>query len=344
MAAHDDAPQQLAPAVTVSRGDGVEAVHSAAIAVVGAGSRLTHAFGDPEAVFFSRSSIKPFQVLPLVLGGGLERFGFGAEELALCAASHNGSDLHRSVALRMLDKLGLDVTALQCGAGWPLQLRLWGKYPTAGEDLDPLRHNCSGKHCGFLALARLLEQPVETYLDGAGAAQRAVRRAVAEMCEVDPASLLLGVDGCSAPNFALPLRSLAVGIRNLAVAGAASALETACGRVRAAMLEHPLLVSGERRLDYDLALAFPGRVVAKGGAEALLLLAFTEPALGIAIKVVDGSPRALGPILVECLKQLGLVDDVSRFPTLARYEAPSVTNARKLKTGEIRARFRLRGV
>lgn len=107
------------------------------------------------------------------------------------------------------------------------------------------------------------------------------------------------------------------------------------------MLAHPLLVSGERRLDYDLSLAFPDAAVVKGGAEALLLVAFAKPALGIAIKVVDGAARALGPILVETLKQLGLLDDIAKFPTLARYEVPSITNARKLKTGEIRADFRL---
>ena len=107
------------------------------------------------------------------------------------------------------------------------------------------------------------------------------------------------------------------------------------------MVAQPLLVSGQRRLDYDIARAFDGRAIVKGGAEALLLLAFREPALGIAIKILDGAPRALGPVLVETLKQLGLIDDLSRFPTLARYEAPAITNARKLKTGEVRASFSL---
>lgn len=157
---------------------------------------------------------------------------------------------------------------------------------------------------------------------------------VADACEVDAASLLLGTDGCSAPNFALPLRNLAVGFKNLALSAAPAA-----ARVREAMLAHPLLVSGERRLDYDLSLAFPGAALVKGGAEALLLVAFAEPALGIAIKVVDGAARALGPILVETLKQLGLIDDITRFPTLARYERPTISNARNLKTGEIRAEF-----
>jgi L-asparaginase II len=341
MPAHKSASQSFTPAARVLRGEGVEALHAAAIAVVDRESRLTHALGDPEQVFFSRSAIKPLQVLPLVRAGGLERFGFGSEELALCAASHNGSDEHRAVVARMLDKLELEASALQCGATLPLQLRLFHQHPTQGEDQDVLRHNCSGKHCGFLALAKLLDQPVESYLDPEGPAQRLVRSAVAEACELDAAALLLGTDGCSAPNFALPLRHLAIGLKNLALASGTAETAAAALKVRQAMLAHPRLVSGERRLDYDLARAFPERVVAKGGAEAILLVAFAEPALGIAIKVLDGSARALGPILVECLKQLGLIDAMSRFPTLQRYEVPSITNARKLKTGEIVADFQL---
>ncbi len=325
-----------AVAARVHRGQGIEAEHAAAIAVVDGAGELTHAWGDPAATYFSRSSIKPLQALPLVEAGGLERFGFGPDELALCTASHNGSDQHRAIVIGMLQKLGLTEQALQCGAGYPLELKLFGKYPLNGEELDPLRHNCSGKHSGFLALARLLEQPLESYLDPLGAAQRGVREAVAAACEVEATSMLLGTDGCSAPNYALPLRNLAVGFKNLAIAQSG-----ARARVFDAMLAHPLLVSGARRLDYDVAQAFPGRAIVKGGAEALLLLAFREPALGIAIKIIDGAPRALGPVLVETLKQLGLIDDLARFPTLQRYETPAITNARKLNTGEVRASFKL---
>jgi L-asparaginase II len=326
----------LTPAVWVHRGQGVEAVHSAAIAVVDGSSRLTHALGDPELCFFSRSSIKPFQALPLVESGGLARFELGAEQLALCAASHNGTDRHRAVAEGMLQRLGLTASALQCGTHLPFALSLAGTYPSHGEDLDPLRHNCSGKHCGFLAQALLRQQPIETYLDPNGAVQQQVRHAVAEACELDAASLLVGTDGCSAPNFALPLVNLARGFKNLA-AGASTSL----ARVRDAMLEHPLLVSGEGRLDYDLSVAFPGRVVVKGGAEAMLLCAFSEPALGFAIKVIDGASRALGPLVVETLKQLALIDDLERFPSLQRHAAPALTNYRKLEVGKIQADFRL---
>jgi L-asparaginase II len=329
------------PAAHVLRGEGVDAVHCVAIAVVDGNSRLTHALGDPQQNFFARSSLKPFQVLPLVEAGGLERFGFDSEALALCASSHSGSDRHRAVALRMLERQGLDASALQCGAAWPAQLQLFDQYPLQGEDRDPLRHMCSGKHSGFLALAQLLGQPVATYLDPAAPVQQAVRHAVATACEVDEASLLMGVDGCSAPNYAFPLLKLAAGLKNLALASATTPRGAALARVRDAMLAHPLLVSGERRLDYDLSQAFPRRIVVKSGAEGLLLLAFEEPALGIAIKILDGSPRALGPVAIETMKQLGLIDDLARFPSLQPHERPSIKNARGTTTGEIRVEFRL---
>jgi L-asparaginase II len=327
--------ERLVPAAWVRRGQGVEAIHTAAIAVVDGRSRLSHALGDVEQSFFARSSIKPLQALPLVQAGGAERFGFGARELALCCASHSGSDLHRQLVAGMLEKLGLGAEALQCGAGYPLELQLKGQYPLAGEDKDPLRHNCSGKHCGFLALAQLLDQPVAEYLAPDGPAQSLIRHAVAEACDVDPTFMPAGTDGCSAPNYALPLRNLAIGFKQLALGGDALAL------LRQAMLEHPLLVSGEGRLDYDLARAFPGRLIVKGGAEALLLMAFREPALGIAIKVVDGGSRALAPIAVEVLKQLKLIERIEDHPTLVRHERPRLENARQLVTGEIRPDFQL---
>jgi L-asparaginase II len=337
MTSHKSAPQIFAPAARVYRGDGVEAVHAAAIAVVDADSRLTHFLGDPWQAFFSRSSIKPLQALPLVEAGGLEHFGFGVRELALCAASHSGTEGHRAIVLGMLHKLGLDAAALQCGSAVPLGLALTGVGSGQSALVDSLSHNCSGKHSGFLALAKLLQQPLDTYLEPSGAVQRAVRQAVADACEVEVGSLVVGMDGCSAPNYALPLVNLAVGFKNLALAKGATPTAAARKQVRDAMLAHPVLVSGEGRLDYDLSTAFAGRAVVKGGAEALLLLAFTEPALGIAIKVLDGGSRALEPILVETLKQLGLIDDLARFPSLQRYERPSIANARQLKTGEVRA-------
>jgi L-asparaginase II len=331
------------PAVVVTRGAGVDAVHHAAVAVVDAEGRLTHRYGDPELVVFTRSAIKPFQALSLVRSGAAERLGLDSEELAIACGSHNGADEHVAVVRRLLARSGATAAELGCGTQWPSGMRLRGEYPLAGEDRDPLRHNCSGKHAGFLACAHVLGEAFARYLEPDSAVQRLVRGAVADACGLDPGALVTGTDGCSAPNYALPLAALARAGKDLALAGLPTERRPlGLGPLRAAMQAHPLLVSGERRFDAELASAFPNNVVAKGGAEALLMLGFADPPLGIAIKVLDGAERALAPVAVAVLRALGLIAEGD--DRLAARARPSLKNARGAITGEIVTTLELSGV
>jgi L-asparaginase II len=334
------APLPPAAAVVI-RGDGIEAWHSAAVAVVDGDGRVVRRLGDPELITFTRSAIKPLQALPLCLTGTCDALAIDGEELALAAASHDGSDVHRAVAARLLAKAGASVADLRCGAHWPIGMRMAGRYPCAGEDRDPLRHNCSGKHAGFLAVARTLAVAPARYLEREEAVQRAVKRAVADACEVDEASLLVATDGCSAPNFALPLSALARGFKNLATRGPSPApLDAALARVRAAMQAHPRMVSGETRFDAQLQRAFAGRIVCKGGAEALQAIGFSDPPLGIVVKVLDGGERALPPIVLAVLRALGLLGDEA-LAALAPRARPAITNHQGLETGAIVAQVTL---
>ena len=342
----------MQPTAFVTRGDAIEAWHFAAVAVVDGSGRLTHRLGNAELITFTRSAIKPLQALPLCTTGAREALAIDDEELALATASHDGSDLHRAVAARLLAKAGATVEQLGCGAHWPIGMRAAGRHPCAGEDRDPLRHNCSGKHAGFLAVARTLGVAPERYLDLDAPVQAAVRRAVAEACEIDPAAMPVATDGCSAPNFALPLSALARGFKNLATrratdtpgaSGAPAPLDAALARVRAAMQAHPVLVSGETRFDAQLMRAFAGRVVSKGGAEALQAIGVSDPPLGIAVKVIDGGERALAPIVLAVLRALGLSEGVA-LGALADRVRPIVTNHRGVQTGAIVASLTLEPV
>lgn len=327
-----------APAAVVRRGSsdaGIDAWHFGAAAVVDGAGRLTHALGDSGLTTFARSAIKPFQALPLCLSGAVDALGLDQEELAVAASSHDGSDLHRAVVERLLGKAGAGPADLLCGTHWPIGMRAAGLYPTAGEDRDPLRHNCSGKHAGWLALARVLGVPRGRYLDPGAGVQQAVRSALAAVCEVNATALPTGIDGCSAPNYALPLSALARGAMKLASRGSAGdAHDGALARVRAAMQENPVLVSGVARFDHQLAIAFGERVVAKGGAEAVQLMGFSDPPLGIAVKVLDGGDRALPPICLEILRQLGLWAGAPPTPLEARV-SPVVHNHRGTAVGTI---------
>jgi len=330
-------------AVRVYRGASVEALHAASVAVVDERGVLTRSFGDPGQSFALRSATKPFQALALVASGAADAFGLDARELAIACASHSGTDAHVDVVRRLLAHAGAGPEALRSGAHLPIYMRLSHELPRRGEDEDPLRHNCSGKHAGFLLVARQLGEPLETYLAPDGRVQTLVRDGVAGALELSPAELATAIDGCSAPTFATPLIALARGMKNLATASAprpeaARALE----RIRDAMLAEPWLVSGDARLDFELARSFPNNVVSKAGAEAVIGVGFREPALGIAVKVHDGSERALAPLVVAVLHELGLVTRIGDVPLLARHERPAITNHAKLRTGELVAEVPLR--
>jgi L-asparaginase II len=331
-----------APAVQVWRSGRVEAWHRASIAVVGGDGQLTHALGDPDLITMGRSSLKPLQLFPLLDTGAVDRFGLEPEGLAIMAGSHTGTDAHRAVVLRNLHASGHAAEHLRCGSHWPLWMQEQKRFPVDGEERDPLRHNCSGKHSGFLALARHLGVDSALYLDPEAEPQRRVRQALAALCEVELDTLQPAIDGCSAPNYALPLRQLARTYLKLATAIAGRSVEqTHLARIRDAMLLHPEMVSGEGRLDLDLARAWPGTLFSKIGAEALELIALPEARLAIAIKIHDGNPRALGPVVVETLRQLGALDGRTLPPSLQRHACPEVRNDRGLLAGRIEARFTL---
>lgn len=329
----------LEPLVESTRGvDGVETaecIHVGAVAVVDVTGRLVAQAGDPDFQTFTRSTIKPFQALPLVEGGGAARLGWGSEELALTCASHSGGPSHLDVVRRMLRSAGQDAARLQCGCHVPLRFAATGTVPAAGERFDAVTNNCSGKHAGFLAWCAQHDAPHETYLEQAHPLQRAVRHAVSQACEVAPDAMAVGIDGCSAPNYAMPLQRLALGYARLARG------DGALGPLRDAMTAHPALVSGQGRNDLALMQAAPGDWVAKVGADGVQAIGVRSAGLGIAVKAAGGDNRAACIAAIAVLRALGLLRAVQDTP-LAAFAAPEIRNARGTVTGRLRPVFTLR--
>ena len=254
--------------VELTRGPLVESVHFGALAVVDARGNLVAHAGDPDLVANLRSSSKPFQALPLVEAGGVERFGITDQELALMCASHSGTDEHVRVLKSIHEKTGVRETDLQCG------VHPAGDGPTEramllrGEEPTPIRHNCSGKHTGMLAQAILNQEPIETYLSNDHPIQKTIRRTFAEMMDMQPEELLIGIDGCSAPTFAAPLQRAAFAYARLCDPSALP--EKRCQALRhiyTAMTRYPEMVAGSNKFDTLLMQAGRGKIVSKGGAE-----------------------------------------------------------------------------
>jgi len=295
------------PLAVETRGRVVESVHYGAVAVVDRQGNIVYRAGDPDLLTFTRSALKPLQALPFVIAGGLERFGFSGPQTALLCASHSGEPRHVAAVADMLAKSGSSADELQCGTHAP------GFYEARGEippppPYSPLAHNCSGKHAGMLAYCVLCGAPKATYLALDHPLQIAIRRAVAEFTQVPEAELVAAVDGCSAPNYAVPLSALARAYARLATADR----DTAYG-------------DAPRRLaDW----------ITKIGAEGVQAIGVRSHGLGIAIKVADGQKRGLYPAIVAVLDALGLLDAEGR-EALAALGRRTVRNYRGLVTGEV---------
>ncbi len=325
---------QHAPLIEVTRGDEVECTHAGSVAVVDTHGTLLYQAGDPHFLTFTRSTIKPFQAAPFVHDGGPARFGYTEREVALLCASHSGETMHTEAVQSMLRKAGCDEHHLRCGCHIPMRYGANDRVPDS-EVFNQLHNNCSGKHAGFLAACVQHGYPLDSYLAPAHPLQRAVRASVAHFAGLAEGDLKMGIDGCSAPNYALPLSRLALAYARLAQGAPDAEYGDVLGDLYRAMTRYPELVSGTGRNDLAFMQTGAGDWVAKIGADGVQVIGVRSAGLGIAIKVADGSMRALYTAAVAVLQQLGLVAAPERSP-LAPWLRPQLTNFMGLRTGEVR--------
>lgn len=330
----------VAPLVEVTRGGEVECMHFGAVAVVNAQGDLLYHAGDPHFLTFTRSTLKPFQAVPFMHAGGPARFNYSMREVALLCASHSGEKMHTETVQSMLHKVGCDEHHLRCGCHEPIFYSVLEQQRPAEETFNQLHHNCSGKHAGFLAYCVQHGHALDSYLDPAHPLQQAVRESVAHFAGLPESDLKMGIDGCSAPNYAMPLSRLALAYARLAQGERDSRYGSALGDLYQAMTTHPELVSGTGRNDFAFMQAAPGDWVAKVGADGVQAIGVRSAGLGIAIKMADGNMRALYTAAVAVLQQLQLVASPETTP-LAPWLRPQLKNYKGLHTGEVRATLEL---
>ena len=337
--------------VEVSRGALTESRHRGHIVAVSPEGLVLARLGEPERlVTYLRSSAKPHQAIPLVASGAADRFGFAEQEIALACGSHNGEPIHEELARSMLDKIGLDETALRCGTHEPFSREVTRRLRERGERPRILQNNCSGKHTGMLALALHLGAPVETYDQPDHPVQLMIAHTVAQFSATPRAQIALGVDGCGVPVFGLTLNAMALMYARL-VAPPGEFDETvreAARRIVSAMTTHPEMVGGSRdRFDTEIMRVTRGRIVSKIGAEGVYTAGVLPcerwpQGLGLTFKVEDGEDRRARPtVVIEALRQLGLLDPEAE-QALAPFASFSVKNHRGDVVGSIKPSFSLK--
>jgi len=300
------------------RGAILESRHTVHVAVMDGSARLVASAGDPEYRTFWRSAAKPFQALPLVEDGVVERLGLTRQDLALACASHSSEPAQVQLVREFLQRAQCSERDLMCGPHRPLSDAVAKDYDTRGVRLTAIYSNCSGKHTGMLALAKHHGWPTEFYARGDHPVQQRCLKAVSEFTDIPAPEIGVAVDGCGVSCFALPLRNMALAYTRIPAA------------VLEAMVLHPELIAGEGRPCTELMRAHPGRVVTKVGAEGVYSALLVREGLGVTLKVEDGNSLAASLAIAAVLAELGLKPQPTWLLT------KPITNSRGETVGEMR--------
>ena len=323
--------------VEAMRGGRVESRHRGAIAVSDAKGKLVLALGDVEAAVFPRSAVKALQALPLVESGAADKYKLSGAEIALACSSHSGENIHVATARAMLAKCGLDGSALECGAHWPLDAAASRALAASGAAPSALHNNCSGKHAGFLCFACATGDATKGYVKYDHDAQRQVRAALGEMTKLDLDAAPWGIDGCAIPTYAIPLSALALAFARFGTGeGLSAGRAAAARRIRAACAAHPHLVAGTGRFDTLITTALGARAFVKTGAEGVYCGALPELGLGIALKCDDGARRAAEVAMAATIDRFLPLGDSQRA-LLAPLLSPVLYNWNGEPIGALRA-------
>lgn len=337
--------------VEVRRGECVESVHRGHLAIVDGDGALVCSLGNPEARTFMRSAAKPFQAIPFVMSGAAERYGLSEKEIALACGSHNGEPLHTTTAAAVLRKIELSEKNLRCGAHEPFNQELARKMIADGEKPTQLHNNCSGKHAAMLAFAKQINADIESYEAPENPIQQRIFEIIETFSGLPKSEIRTGVDGCAAPNFAVPLETMALMYARLVFPPKDfdAELREACRRVVSAMMDYPEMIGGSltERLDTEIMRAARGRIVSKIGAEGVYCAGILpspefKKGLGVALKIECGEDRRARPVAtLEILRQLRVLT-AENSEVLQRFARLKITNWRGETIGEVAPNFVLR--
>ncbi|MCM3786358.1 asparaginase [Neobacillus mesonae] len=287
------------------RGVVMESAHRGHISIVNERGEVVYSAGDPHFVTFTRSAAKPLQAIPGIRAGIQQKYHLEAEEIALMVSSHRSEDFHQRKLLQMKDKIGIEEEGLVCAPSFPLHEESRTKYIQERLHKRKLLHNCSGKHMGVLAYAKLKEEDLDTYADPHHPIQQEIKQTIAQLSGISQDELSPGTDGCGFPVYALPISGMASAFLKLACPDLIEDESTrqAAHVITTAMNAAPEMVGGTGRV--DTALLHDSNIVAKGGFQGVFCFALREERLGISLKVLDGSDEEWGIIIASILEQIG---------------------------------------
>jgi L-asparaginase II len=315
--------------VHVLRGEKVESIHRGDIVGTNAKGEIIFSYGNPNKRTFWRSSAKPFQVLPLLRSGGVDKFKLELDEIALMTASHGGEAAHVETVKAILKKIGKSVEDLDCGVSAPMHKKTYIDMLKNNMDFTSANNPCSGKHSSMLAYGIINDYDLENYIDKNHIIQKHMLQVISELTDLEEESIDIAIDGCGVPVFGLPIYNMALAYSRLITSN-----DEHMEKVVKAMTHYPFNVAGTDRLDTILMEETNGKILAKLGAESVYCMGIQDENLGIALKIEDGSYRPLNALVPSLLLKHEFINP-KEYDKINKRLSLEIKNNRKEKVGII---------
>lgn len=321
--------------VHVYRGEEIESIHRGDIVVVNSQGEVLIEYGNKDKRTFWRSSAKPFQIIPFIEAGGLEKFDIQTQELALMTSSHGGEAEHVYVLEKLLAKLGKQVSDLDCGVSRPMFEGEYRRMLENGISFSEANNPCSGKHSGMLGLGILKNIDMKDYILPEHPIQQMMTEIIAEITDMSKDALGIAIDGCGVPVFGLPIYNMALSYARLAGPfNTNDPRQNTLQKIAHAMCTEPFYVAGTTRLDTILMEETQGRILAKLGAESVYCMSIMDQGIGFAMKIEDGAYRALDCLVPHLLLKHGYINE-DEFKKINARLSIKIKNHRKQIVGEL---------
>ncbi|ASN04177.1 asparaginase [Virgibacillus necropolis] len=321
----------------------LENIHPGHICGVDEFGSVKYQVGNPDHLTFLRSALKPIQAIPAIANGIQEHFKLTNRETALIAASHRGEEFHVDELEKLLDKVGIQEEELLCHPTYPLNPRSKDKLAKNNQPNRRLYHNCSGKHLGMIALAKILGVSTEGYFKPDHPVQQEILSALSSVSGCKVEHIHSGVDGCGVPVYALPLRYIANTYLRFARPELIEDrfIRRAVFQITSMMNENPDIISGTDTICTSLLM--DGNIVAKGGAQGVYCFGLDEEKMGFSLKVIDGSEEQWPIIVASILEQINYKnkDTIQRLYQLTEKD---IYNDNNKLVGNKEASFKLNGI
>ena len=293
--------------VEITRSDAIESVHQGAAVLINSSGDILKEWGNSEILIYPRSALKPLQSLNLYKEGIAEALNLSDELIALTTASHHAEIFHQEMISAWLKKIDLNENNLSCGPAWPLGLNDQFQAHSTYKRKRKIFHNCSGKHCGHLAVSKYKNFPIENYQKKDHPIQKDLIKLIEDLSQYKIKNI--GIDGCTLPNPLIPLKKFALAAAQFVDYKKLNEHSTIANRIFNSCTKFPEITGGTNSINCILTKLSKGRIFFKNGAEGVFLAIIPEQKSALVVKIADGAARAAEVAIAGLISELKIINE-----------------------------------